>query len=471
MALRGFIIKSIIVFIIVLIALTLYSTTFNKESTNVREPKFAGSWYPETKAQLNSTLEILFQDTKQTENNVKALIVPHAGYKYSGQTAAIAYAQLEKEYNNIFILAPSHQYPLKEISILNITHYKTPLGKVKLSPTIQQMRSESIIHEIPEAHEKEHSIELQIPFLQSKIKNPTIIPMLVGQMDHTILKQTILKYHTDEDLIVVSVDLSHFHNQDEAQTLDAYALNKIKHLNTDDIYKAEIDAPYAVATLLEIAKEKKWKPIILQYTNSGEITKDKSSVVGYSAIAFIDTITKDDQKLLLRIARDTLEKNYLDKLTYNYKIPNILKKKYGCFVTLNKDKDLRGCIGTIEAKEPLHECIKRNTINAAKNDKRFEPITTEEINQLEIEISILTPPKPVHFTTTQELIDQIKTNDGVILEKGLKRSTFLPQVWENFETKEGFLKSLCEKAKLESDCYKNTQTKIFTYQAEVFSES
>ncbi len=457
-----------------------------KEKKVVRPEAVAGSWYPGDKETLDTEVSRYLDNVPKLNLNgtIKAIIVPHAGYRFSGQIAAIAFKQLDDIYNKVILLGPSHHYPLEQASIMEVTHYQTPLGEIELSNEIDELMKEDMISSVPEAHKKEHSLELELPFMQKTLSDFKLIPILVGKIDPEEFKQILLKYIDDKTLIVISVDLSHYHSYEGALQLDAYSIERILAIDSEGIFNAEIDAPWAVSTLLKIADEKSWKPSLLFYANSGDVSGDKKSVVGYSAIAFLEEqehtleeepLTKEEQKLLLQLARYTAEQYLETGKTINIdstKLSPSLKKVQGCFTTFNKNHNLRGCIGHILPKEELYRCVMDNAVNAAVNDQRFPKVSKEEMKDIAIEISVLTVPQKLDFDSGKELSDKLRPMiDGVVLKQGFKQSTYLPQVWTNFKSKDEFLTSLCRKGGMPLNCWQDTQTEVFTYQAFVFEET
>ena len=447
----------------------------------IREPVAAGSWYPGDKVTLKAAVRKYLSNAKKAELNgtIKAIIVPHAGYRFSGQVAAAAFKQIDNSYATVILLGPSHTYPLNGASILNVTHYKTPIGEIPLSKKVKELLKEDIIKTVPEAHAQEHSLEIELPFLQETLTDFELIPILVGKINQNKFKEALLKHIDDKTLIVVSADLSHYHPYDEAKQLDSYSIDRIMNLDSQGILDAEIDAPWAVSTLLEIAKNKKWIPLLLYYANSGDITGDKSAVVGYSAIVFIEKnekelLTKEEQKFLLKLARNTIEqylKTGKKPAVDETKLTPALKKIHGCFTTLNKNYNLRGCIGRILPQEELYKCVMDNSISAAVNDGRFSPVQYDELKDVKIEISVLTVPKKLEFSSGEDLKNKLRPmTDGVILKKGWNQATYLPQVWESFQTKEEFLSSLCAKGCMDSNCWQDPSIEVHTYQAFVFED-
>ncbi len=480
---KNIVVILIIVLVIGFIGIMIF-TPFKSQkqeisSEKIREHKFAGEWYPGDKFELSKSLKEYFEDNEKLYFNgkVKAVIVPHAGYIYSGEVAASAFNQLEETYETVFLLGPSHNYPLKDVSISGFEYFSTPLGKIKVSDKAKSMlNSGKMISNIEEAHENEHSLEIELPFLQYKLNNFEIVPLLVGETDSVKLKEEIMKYLGENDLIVVSVDLSHYHPHEEAMMLDAYSIDNILRLDSQGILDAEIDAPWAVSSLLEIAKENYWTPYLVSYSNSGKASGDMSSVVGYAAIVFVDEnyFSADEKKFMLELSRKSIE-NYLEKgseLVVDEKdVPEKLKEQMGCFVTYSKNSQLRGCIGNILPQSKIYKCIIENSVKAALEDIRFPPIKKEELKEVEMSISILS--EPVFFGNGGgiELLELLSEGEyGVILMRGESQGTFLPSVWETIPDEIDFLENLCLKSGMEKSCWTDTETEIYIYNAEDFSE-
>ncbi len=427
---------------------------------SIRNAAFAGTWYSNEPKELTVQITSFLSKVEYQNLNVKAVIVPHAGYMFSGQTAAYAFKQINKATRKVIILGTAHRYPLKGACVINYEYYNSPLGKVKVSEDITQLLNEQNIFSIPEADTEEHSIEIEIPFLQKILSDFEILPIIVGKVDHVQFSELLEKYSTGSSVIVASVDLSHFHKYTDAVKLDNYSINCILDLNSEGIRTAEIDSPYAVAALIELAKRKNWKSKQLDYKNSGDIISDKNSVVGYSAIVFYednkeDYFSYEEQESMLKIAKNTAElfiktgKKYSET---NY--PSKFKEKLACFVTVKTGEELRGCIGTIEPIDTLYNSIVENAISATSRDPRFSPVREKELSGLNYEVSVLSPPKLFEPHSLEELFKGIKGN-GLIIKKDYRSAVYLPQVWEHFSDEKGFLKSLCKKAGMFVDEWKN----------------
>lgn len=444
----------------------------------VRAPVVAGSWYPGDRTRLNATVAAYLDkaERRSLPGRVRAVIVPHAGYAYSGQVDADGFKQIDSSYRTVILLGTSHHYPLEGLEVTNYTDYETPLGLVKVSAKTKDLFKSGMARNIPEADAKEHSIEIELPFLQEMLGQFELMPIIVGMVDANEFLQVLNKQIDDETLVVVSVDLSHYHPYDDALKLDNATINNIMHLDSNAIFSREIDSEWAVSTLLLLAKQNGWTPHLVKYTNSGDVSGDKSSVVGYAAIAFTENqgLSSDEQEFLLQLARKTLESYVTDKkvpVLDEQKLPSSLTREQGCFVTLNKQGRLRGCIGHILPQEALYKCVIDNAVNAAVHDSRFNPVASDELKDIKVEISVLTIPKQLQFSSGDDLKNKlVALRDGVVLNSGWHQSTYLPQVWEDLPDKEDFLSTLCEKGGANANCWKDTSTAVYTYQAQVFAE-
>ncbi|MFH1641344.1 MAG: AmmeMemoRadiSam system protein B [Nanoarchaeota archaeon] len=474
-----------LVIIIIILLVLIFSKTTGTKKEIVRSAVVAGSWYPGDKAALDSAINGYFNNSIDVSINgdVKALIVPHAGYVYSGQVASNGYNQLNKNYTKIIIIGTNHAQgaAVNGISIPNVTHYETPLGKVKVSDITDELLKNGLFVNVPAAHST-HIIEIQLPFLQKKLSDFEIIPLVTGALDQSQIQTAadiLSKYIDSETLIVVSSDLSHYYSYDDAVKLDSSCIKSIEAMDFMQAANCKACSIYAVLILMELSQRNSWHGKILDYKNSGDTAGDKSRVVGYGSIAFYDAkeeiLTKAEQEYLLATARRTLTE-YLNtgkiENTDAAQFSSALKKVQGCFTTLNKDHYLRGCIGHILPQEELYKCVIDNAVNAAVHDPRFNPVTYEELEDIDIEISVLSVPQKLDFDSGDDLLNQLQPGiDGVVIQQGARQSTYLPQVWDNFRSKEEFLSSLCKKGGMAIDCWDNLSTQVYTYHAFVFSES
>ncbi len=451
----------------------------------IREPAVAGMFYPASKSALLSEIKsYLTQASVKKIDNIKMIISPHAGYIYSGPVAAYGYKAIEgNSYENVFIFAPSHRAQFSGISVYDGEGYKTPLGIVKINRDIVKklIESSDLINFHYDAHIYEHSLEVQLPFLQVVIKNDfKLVPSLVGT--HNIkelleVAKIVNDFIGENDLIVLSTDLSHYYNSLKAQELDRVAIEDIKNLDIEKFYndiaqgKAEACGFGPLIIGMAIAKLRGWNNCeVLKYADSGDVSGDKSQVVGYvSCVIFTNsedfTLDEYEKDTLHKIAFEAI-KSKLERRPFSleYEITPNLAQKRGAFVTLHKYGELRGCIGNIIGIEPLHETVKNMAIAAAFEDPRFRPLQKEELKDIDIEISVLSPLKRIKNP------DEIVVGKhGIYIRKGFYSGLLLPQVateynWDRYT----FLDQTCLKAGLNPGCWKEPDTEIYIFSALVF---
>lgn len=254
----------------------------------IRRPVCSGTWYSDDPGALADEIDSYLADVRDENLRVKAVIAPHAGFMFSGRTAAHSFRQIPTDTETVIILGTSHRYPLAGACLIDYDCYSSPLGNVKLSDKTSAFLKENQVVSVLAADRDEHSIEIEIPFLQRTLGDFSIIPVIVGSVDAEEFSKTLEKYSDEKTVIVVSVDLSHFHSYDTAVRLDNFSIYSIVNLKDENIQNAEIDSPHAVSSVIKLAKRKKWKTKLLDYKNSGDIIKDRSSVVGYSSIIFYE---------------------------------------------------------------------------------------------------------------------------------------------------------------------------------------
>lgn len=438
----------------------------------IRKPAVAGYFYPGDKETLERYLDELLhgkEKISKKKNKIRAIIVPHAGYKYSGEVAASVYKQIEgEEYDKVIILCPNHTGPLRGISISPYDYYETPLGKVPVSKDKVYFSGDSI----ESLHIKEHAIEVQLPFLQKVLGDFEIIPIIVGKLsgrEISLLADEIIRELDYKTLLVISTDLSHYHQYEEARRLDLSCIDHILKLEANPS-NCEACGIYSITVLMEIARRLNWTPELVEYKNSGDVTGNKSRVVGYAGIVFYQS---DDEigAFLVKLARESIESSLLGKEMRSWSIYPEIKEKRAAFVTIEKNGELRGCIGHLWPKEALYLSVIENARNAAFRDPRFPPLRREELKEIEIEVSVLDVPEKMSFEGWEDLLSKIEEGkDGIILVYGSRRATFLPQVWEKLPEKTLFLERLCLKAGLPKDCWKWNDIEVYRYRVKAYSE-
>ncbi len=466
-----------------------------------RKPAVSGKFYPSDPQELKQVVMDLFANAKpRIANNPRGIISPHAGYVFSGPVAASAYNQLDsnKHYENIFLIGTSHHTYLKGASVYPGGNYIMPFGKIPVNEKIAKKLIESydFFTFSPEAHVNEHSLEVQLPFLYYKLKHPfKIIPIIIATYNIDTIKQiaeALEDYFNDKNLFVVSTDFSHYPTYDDAKNVDKRTADAIisgdpdKFLSVIDQNKqlgihnlaTSICGWSATLTLMYLAQTDnslKFKPI--HYQNSGDsIYGDHYQVVGYYAIVLDQEQKKDDtfqlsekEKIqLLKLARHTLKSYIRQGEIPKYdssQFTENLNQPLGAFVTLKKNGKLRGCIGRFMPSDPLWQIVQLMTIASATEDTRFTPVTEDELEDITIEISVLTPLKRI------KSIDEVKVGKhGIYVRYGLNSGTLLPQVaTENGWDREQFVGYCCKyKAGLDYDCWKYAE--LYVYEAIVFDE-
>jgi AmmeMemoRadiSam system protein B/AmmeMemoRadiSam system protein A len=476
---------------IVLVFVYVTGAWSESKPPSVLKPVVAGYFYPSDKRVLEQKVDSYLKeaDSKLQKNSTTlfGLISPHAGYDYSGRVAATAYRQVVgKTYKTVFILGSSHSVPFQGVSIYPTGAWETPLGKVAVdeqaAAAVMERCSFARFH--APAFEREHSLEVQLPFLQRTLENFKVVPMVMGRLagaDYRMLAEVLTGYvqkTSGRTLIVASTDMSHFHPYHEASAMDQAALKQIEAMDLKSLRKSvergtcELCGAQAVITIMKVAENVDARIKILDYANSGDVTGDKSRVVGYGAVGFYlpdqdHVLSEKEQKTLLQIARRTLEGHVGGKgIPRTDTVSEKLMEKRGVFVTLQKNGMLRGCIGYIKPIQPLALAVAEMTVSASSRDPRFQPVTPAEIKDLQIEISALSPMKRV-FDVSEIKVGQ----HGLYIVRGENSGLLLPQVATTYAWNgEEFLKQTCTKAGLPFNAWKDKETQVYVFSAQVFSE-
>ncbi len=475
-----------------------------------RNPIGAGSFYPSSSAQLKAAVQAMLGDAVPTRpDRPIALVVPHAGYVFSGQIAADAYKQAAAHrYDTIVIVGTNHtDAGFRAVGICPGTAYRTPLGAVPIDQAfvaaLQKADGDCVVDAT--VHRQEHSVEVQVPFVQQIFPNAKVVPLVVGRPDPALcgrLGRALADVAKDRSvLLVASSDLSHYPSSRDAAEVDRRTLELVATLDADAVYRNEVgEAGRAVpdlathacgtgAIMAVIAAARALgatRGTVLSYANSGEtIAGDSSRAVGYGAVAFTPgeagadvaalkpqprddgPLQQADKKWMLGLARETIRR-YLT--TETLPLPRgfsaRLQRNRGVFVTLKKRGDLRGCIGHITSDVPIARLVGTMAFASAFQDPRFDKVALDEVRELEIEISILSTPKVVPGAA-----DIVVGRDGVIISADGRSAVFLPQVApEQGWNREQMLDNLCVKAGLPASRWRRGDMRVETFQAEVFGE-
>lgn len=484
------------------------------QEMKTREPKVAGQFYPGKPETLKKMIQDFFENIPETnvEGKIYGIIAPHAGYEYSGQTAAYAFKALQDNVDSdknrsptVIVIGISHRYPLRGVSIQDQGYFKTPLGNIEIDETVARTIIKNCKFSdgyVEEADAMEHSVEVEVPFLQAALKDFKIVPIMLGIQSIDVCKdlaRAIAVSVKDKDvLMVASSDFYHGYDYDECKNTLTKAVSFIKSYDINGFHNYFIEneqrgrciacAGGTITTTMLATKDLGANKVRHLYsTNSNDVTGMKGDYcVGYAS--FIITgrnssvniedkyLTEKEKQILLDIARKSIEKAVKGDVAQGFSLAKSelekfalqsekLKEKRGCFVTIKKYGQLRGCIGYIQPIKSLYLAVSEMAVSAALKDPRFPPVKEDELAHLELEISALTPLEEISSP------EQIQVGgDGIYIIKGFYSGLLLPQVateqgWDRMT----FLEHTCMKAGLPIDAWKEN-CNIYIFQAQVFGE-
>jgi len=482
------------------VILFLASTTLAEDA--VKKSDLAGLWYPSSKETLLSDLSRYLRSAEpdNVDGRILAIISPHAGYVYSAPVAAYGYKLARSDrIKSVIIVGFSHKRTFDGISIYDRGGFDTPIGRAYVDTELAaKIRAKSKrIAFYPEAFSGENSVEMQIPFIQYCFRNAKIVPIAFGTQlyyDADLVAGAIADAVRDRDdcLIIASSDLSHYHSYDESMLVDGRFIEMLNKMAPDEIFddvkrgRSEACGILPVTTVLLAAKKLNYYGLkVLKHANSGDTAGDKTSVVGYvSAVIYKKPevnkeqpaeggatnmlLNKDQRKRLLDIARESITAYVrTGRGKALVETDAVLNRPLGVFVTIHEKGELRGCIGNMVAQGPLYKAVAAMSIEAATRDPRFTPVSAEELGNIDLEISVLSPLKRITDASQISI-----PGDGVLVRRGSRSGVYLPQVaTDTGWTKEEFLTSLCaHKAGLPPDAWKDPSTELYTFTAEVFGE-
>jgi len=474
----------------------------------VRRPAVAGSFYPDDADALRAAVDAYLVSARPpSAERPIALVAPHAGYVFSGQIAADAWRQAQPfDYDTIVILGPNHTEAFDAVALYRGSGFRTPLGVAAIDTALAAalMKADDDVTWRDSVHAKEHAIEVQIPFVQRLYPDARILPIVVATRDPARLArlgETLARLLAGRRaLIVASSDLSHYPAAADASRLDRATLDAIATLDPAVVRKvvdaapgrgaAEVvtgacgEAPILAAMTAARALGATRARAVSYAHSADSPAGDPARVVGYGAVAIdrgpatapaldgaetadtTDALTDDDRRELARYARETIDRFVttgtapLSRDT----APRLLRRQ-GAFVTIKKDGALRGCIGRLVPNGPLHWLVGAVALEAAVADPRFRPVTPSELGRLEIEVSLLTPPRQVAGPG-----DLVPGRDGVVLVKDGKSAVFLPEVAvDEGWTRDEWLDQLSVKAGLEAGAWRNGAM-LFAFRSEVIRE-
>lgn len=473
---------------------------FSQNKPADRQPYAAGRFYSSDRETLKKDLEGLFASCRKpgTNDRVRAIIAPHAGYVFSGKTAAAAFSAIPENatYDNIFIIGSSHVTAFDGASVYNTGDFITPLGTMKVNREIAARLKENRVFSNPVTpHAKEHSIEVQLPFIQYHLKNvPPIVPVIIGTDEEATIKKissALEPWFTSDNLFIISSDFSHYPSYSDARIADraiaeAIITGKPSFFLTAIEKNAFKRVPGLVTsmcgwtsglTLMYLAEGKgNLKYDLVDYTNSGDSPYGgKDEVVGYNAITLTEkpsgnevslSLTGEEIQQLFSIAHNSIKSKLEHTVPETVKpVSSRLAEPFGVFVTLRIDGELRGCIGRFVSEEPLYKVVQESAISSAFGDPRFDPVTRNDYHKLQFEITVLGPLKRIN-----DISEIVLGRHGIYIKKDLRSGTMLPQVaTENGWTKEQFLGYTArDKAGIGWDGWKNAE--LYIYEGLVLEE-
>ena len=436
---------------------------------SVRPPAVAGSFYPGDASRLDATVQGFLAAVADSQEPVpKAVIAPHAGYVYSGPIAATAYARLKPAAGTItrvVLLGPCHRVAVRGLALSSAAAFATPLGEIPIDrQACEEILKLPQVHVLDAPHAEEHSLEVHLPFLQVVLGDFSLVPLAVGEASANEVADVIDRlWGGPETLIVVSTDLSHFLEYGAAQRLDADTCRAIENLEPAAIGREQACGRTPVRGLLKLARRRRLKVATVDLRNSGDTAGDKNRVVGYGSWVFTEdgfadrtqTLLDNHGTTLLRLAASSIEYGLAHQRVMPVKAadyPSDLGELGACFVTLYRSAKLRGCIGSPAARRPLVEDVVHNAYAAAFGDRRFNKLTPEELDGLELSVSVLSPQSPIDFRGEDDLISKLRPGvDGLVIEDKGRRALYLPSVWESLPLAKNFLVQLKVKAGLAAD--------------------
>ena len=499
--------------------------TAHSTRQRVRPSALAGTWYPEERslvvADLSRMLRAAARSPRLAERPV-ALVVPHAGWRYSGTAAAAAYRNLhEGDFSRVVVVGPSHRGQFRGFSIADVDAYQTPLGEVPLCAEARSLRDDELIRNVASAHTKEHSIEIQLPFLQHTLGTFCVIPILVGSTSpkaEQALADELAALHDGKTLFVFSSDFIHYgpgfgytpygptaaSAKKRILALERRAIAQLEHPNAVGFRKliqesgATICGRNGLSVMLELVPRiapQARGTLLAHYASSDFSDSDGVDGVWYVALAYARPVSNGDSPLgvprranptkgdassidpalgrkLVRIARATLETELghtraLQQALDSPPFSSQLDRPRAAFVTLRRGSALRGCVGQVAPKYPLTEAVVRAATDAALHDMRFSPVSPSELATLSVEVTVLTPPRPIDSWRSIVL-----GRDGIVLQHRGRRALFLPQVpGEQGWTLEQTLRALAHKAGLPESAWQSPRTEYLVFTGQPFEEA
>lgn len=446
----------------------------------IQKPAVAGRFYPaEADALGHLTAELLAAREGRAVPTPKALILPHAGYRFSGAVAAAGISRIAPDaaIERVVVLGPSHYHQFDGIALPAAEALETPLGQLPVDPSAAALLDLPDVAVIEEAFEREHAIEVELPLLQARIGGFRVLPLVVGRIAAARLAEILeAVWGGAETLVVISTDLTHFLTAEKGREIDLATARKVELAEPEGLSSTEACGVRPLQAFLMLAQSHGLRLTRLGLTHSGKVTGDLARVVGYGTWMAHwprqQVMAEELRQEVLGIARQALASRGRRGKAPSVQLSSFaqpLQTIGASFVTLTDAGRLRGCIGSLQPHRALVEDIVINSGKAGFEDPRFDPMTESEIDRAEIEIALLTRPAPMRFESEADLLEQlIPGEDGLILQANGRRGTFLPKVWTSLPDRRRFLCGLKQKAGLE-ETYWADDIKVWRYKTESFS--
>lgn len=454
-----------------------------------RNPAVAGLFYPQNGSDLATEVDsYLAADYRPHAKRPQILVVPHAGYQYSAAAAAQAYAPLKdfaKDIKTVILLGPSHYVALDGAALSNDDYFQTPLGKLEINKEInRKLAKENGFAYNNNAHRREHSLEVQLPFLQRALSDFSIVPIVYGDANPQDLADALRPWlQRDDTLLVVSADLSHYNNYNAARVLDQDTAQKIAEGKPEVDYHHSCGATGINAALI-LAQTMQLHPRLLSLINSGDTAGDRDKVVGYGAWSFsVPALEEEMESLrqfaadykgeLLKIARNGLEQAVSRRRRFvpsRRDYSDDLFNRGAAFVTLTSGGNLRGCIGSLYPHQAIAADVAEHAYDAALADGRFAAVTPDELKDIRLSISLLSGYREIEYKDEADLLAQLQPGtDGVVIRDGNRQGLFLPSVWRQLPERKDFLQNLKIKAGINPG-YWSEEIKVYRFRTAEITE-
>jgi len=447
----------------------------------VRPAAVAGTFYPGDADVLRGEVALLLSEAPPPRPGAvrpKALVVPHAGYVYSGPVAASAYVHLRAPgppVERVVLLGPSHQVAVAGLALPAAGHFETPLGRIPIdaAAAARALALPQVTRSGP-AHQREHALEVQLPFLQVLLERFTLLPLAVGQATAEDVAAVLeALWGGPETLVVISTDLSHYLPYPAARALDLHTADQVLAFDAHGLEHEQACGRTPLAGLLLAGRRRGLSIELLDLRSSGDTAGGRERVVGYGAFALHEPAGPASHAhraaVITGLARAAIASLFGAPPPEPPAGEPWLDAPRACFVSLHRRGMLRGCIGALEARGPLHAEVVRCARQAATDDPRFEPLEAHELAGLDVEVSVLTPTEPLEAADEDEALARLRPGvDGLSLESGGRRAVFIPAMWEQLPDPRAFLSHLRRKAGLPD--HWRPDTRLWRFTADLYRE-